>query len=341
VSDDVARCLGGAYVDSFENWSEESDRIQASDPISILVADDIVTNQLILKSLLEEAGHSVMVVSNGEELIDALGPQLRLRPNRSGDRTFDLVLTDVQMPRMDGVAATLRIREAERSGGITPQGELPVIAVTAHAFPEERERILAAGATAVITKPIEPKQLEAALATCRPKAEEAPRPAAPTMEARPEPPAASPQPLPPLPLSAPAEELAEIIRQAEAVCELARPVIDLPGVYERSGESPRRCLLIFRAFLAGYEQVVRELEVATQSMAQAEVRRTAHALKGMLLEAGAVDVSRVAKEVEILAKEEQLEEALQRAPELAAKVTAVAQILQRVVDESAAAQAKP
>lgn len=118
--------------------------------LKVLLADDTRTNRLILEEMLEEFGHRVTSVENGSELIQALEREV-----------FDVILTDVQMPVMDGLTATRVIRERELQSG---SRTIPIIAVTAHAMLDERQQILASGVTAIATKPINPDQLRQLLA---------------------------------------------------------------------------------------------------------------------------------------------------------------------------------
>jgi PAS domain S-box-containing protein len=114
--------------------------------LRILVAEDNVVNQQVARALLTKRGHDVDVVANGREAVAALR-----------ERPYDVVLMDVQMPELDGLQAT---REARTIPGCE---RLPIVAVTAHAFADDRARFLAAGMSAVVTKPFKPHQLFAAV----------------------------------------------------------------------------------------------------------------------------------------------------------------------------------
>jgi PAS domain S-box-containing protein len=108
--------------------------------IRVLVVDDSSDNQLMMSRFLQGAGASVALASDGEE-----GVQKALAED------FDVVLMDVQMPRLDGYAATARLRA---------QGyRKPIAALTAHAFPEEKNRCLAVGYSAHLSKPVNPRLL--------------------------------------------------------------------------------------------------------------------------------------------------------------------------------------
>jgi CheY-like chemotaxis protein len=117
--------------------------------LNILLAEDNRINQTVAKRMLERMGHSLAVAENGNEALLLL---------KTG--SFDLVLMDIQMPEMDGLTATARIREGET---IT-HTHIPIIAMTAHAMKGDRERCLAAGMDGYISKPISALELETAIA---------------------------------------------------------------------------------------------------------------------------------------------------------------------------------
>jgi CheY-like chemotaxis protein/HPt (histidine-containing phosphotransfer) domain-containing protein len=119
--------------------------------LRVLVAEDNRVNQIVIQRLLERLGHTVVLCADGRAAVAAVEAQ---RP--------DLVLMDVQMPEMDGFAATaaIRAREATHPGG----RRLPIVALTAFAMTGDRERCLAAGMDDYLTKPIRRDQLVAILA---------------------------------------------------------------------------------------------------------------------------------------------------------------------------------
>jgi signal transduction histidine kinase/CheY-like chemotaxis protein/ligand-binding sensor domain-containing protein len=121
--------------------------------LKILVADDNPVNQKVLQRMLEKLHHLVTLVVNGQEVVDLVATE-----------TFDLVLMDVQMPIMDGLAATAAIRERERLG----KSHLPIIAVTAHAMQGDKERFLTAGMDGYLSKPIGRAELLEAIASALP-----------------------------------------------------------------------------------------------------------------------------------------------------------------------------
>jgi CheY-like chemotaxis protein len=116
--------------------------------LAVLVAEDHPVNQRLVTRILEKAGHTVTVVANGREAVEAV----RRAP-------FDVVLMDVQMPEMDGLEATRAIRALESAD----RGRVPIVAMTARAMPRDREECLAAGMDGHLAKPIQPRELRAYL----------------------------------------------------------------------------------------------------------------------------------------------------------------------------------
>jgi PAS domain S-box-containing protein len=116
--------------------------------LDILVAEDNSVNQRLASRLLERQGHSVTIAGSGEEALAAFE---RRRKDRA---QFDLILMDVQMPGVDGLEATARIRSAEH--GFT---HVPIVAMTAQASGSDRARCLESGMDAHVTKPVDVPQL--------------------------------------------------------------------------------------------------------------------------------------------------------------------------------------
>ena len=117
--------------------------------LRILLAEDNRVNQKLATRLLEKRGHQVVLATNGQEALEALA-----------QRSFDLVLMDVHMPGMDGIEATMAIREKERSTGF----HQPVIALTALVMKGDHERCTAAGMDGYLAKPIDMRKLDDVLA---------------------------------------------------------------------------------------------------------------------------------------------------------------------------------
>jgi CheY-like chemotaxis protein len=109
----------------------------------LLLAEENLVNQKVAEGLLSRLGHSVKIVGNGAQAVEAVRVE-----------TFDAVLMDLQMPVLDGLEATAQIRDLEGENRHTP-----IIALTAHAMKGDRERCLAGGMDGYVKKPIETEEL--------------------------------------------------------------------------------------------------------------------------------------------------------------------------------------
>lgn len=117
---------------------------QGQSGLKILVADDHPANRKLLEKILQKRGHTICLAKNGIEVL-----------NRMANDNFSMILMDVQMPEMDGYQATVAIRERERD----THSHIPIIAVTAHAMQGQREKCLAAGMDAYMSKPVKTLEL--------------------------------------------------------------------------------------------------------------------------------------------------------------------------------------
>ncbi len=118
-------------------------------PLRVLVAEDELISQLAVRVMLERLGHRVTVVGDGQAALEALRAE-----------AYDCVLMDVQMPVLDGVAATRLIRA---EAGLGERASTPIVALTAYAMTGDRERFLAAGMDDYVVKPMQMEELRGAL----------------------------------------------------------------------------------------------------------------------------------------------------------------------------------
>ena len=123
----------------------------------ILLAEDNITNQQVALGILKKLGLSAVAVANGREAVEALMTM-----------PYDLVLMDVQMPEVDGLEATRRIRSAQM---LPSRRNIPIIAMTAHAMQGDREMCHEAGMNDYVSKPVSPRALVEALQKWLPKEE--------------------------------------------------------------------------------------------------------------------------------------------------------------------------
>jgi signal transduction histidine kinase/CheY-like chemotaxis protein len=141
------------YIGESENreksqWNyPRAESLGAQDSLKILVVEDVIPNQLVACKFLEKLGHKPDIAANGLEAVSAVE-----------SRHYDMVLMDMQMPEMDGLEATRRIRNMGFS-----EHQLPIIAMTANVTPEDREKCKAAGMNDFISKPIQLEKLNEAI----------------------------------------------------------------------------------------------------------------------------------------------------------------------------------
>jgi PAS domain S-box-containing protein len=237
------------------------------DGMRVLLAEDNRFNQEMVLELLGDVGVATEVVENGQEALQRLG-----------ERTFDLVLMDMMMPEMDGLEATRRIRRHTEWTG------LPIVALTANAGVEDRERCLAAGMNDVLTKPFETADLYRVLQHYAPRAEVA-------AQAPPSQSSAASSPLP-----------AEAAPNQEMPASLPElPGIDVPLLLQRMKgrvASCRRLLALFRDQYIDGEQKMRSLLAAGEFI---ELHRLAHTLKGASGGLGAIRLQQAAGALEAAA----------------------------------------
>ena len=129
---------------------------RAANGLSILLAEDNPVNALLARELLRRRGHIVKEVTTGEAAVAACAL-----------KRYDLVVMDVHMPGLDGIEATRRIRLSESETGAKP---IPIFALTADALETGRKACLEAGMDGFLTKPVDPAELDAVLATIVPPA---------------------------------------------------------------------------------------------------------------------------------------------------------------------------
>jgi CheY-like chemotaxis protein len=248
--------------------------------LRILLAEDNPTNQKLALRMLEKRGHRVTLANNGRQALEALE-----------NASFDLVLMDVQMPEMDGLEATSRLREKEKLTGLHQS----VIAMTALVMKGDRERCLAAGMDGYLSKPIRPLELDEVLDHCMAFDPNAPAILAP-------------------PTVAPAET------KAAAICA--------DELLERVGGDRTFLAELLDLFRADYPA---QLQAARQAVAQSDpaaLQKVGHALKGALGNLAAPKASRLASELESIGHSADLTHAAARVAELQRELTAVISALE-------------
>ncbi len=219
--------------------------------LRLLVAEDNDINQIVVQRILEAAGHSVKVVNNGRKAVEAVQGS-----------PYDAVLMDIQMPEMDGLAATKAIRALD--GAV---GAIPIIALTANAMADQREEYFAAGMDAFIAKPIERERLFAAIKQAM--------------------------------AAGRTRVVGSGDVPRAATCEGDLPVVDeaaLNALGEAMGVAPLRQALDAMPEEAG--RLLAEIRRAVQNDDLDGARRSAHSLKGMASNLAAPRLAGIARKIE-------------------------------------------
>lgn len=138
----ILMSLGRIHKVATQGGNQVARSLTAAHPLDVLVAEDSPFNQKVIRYMLSDMGHRVTLANNGIEAVDA-----------AANARFDAILMDVQMPLMDGVEATRRIRSIE--AGDETGRRTPIIALTAHAMASDRDDCLAAGMDDYLTKPVD------------------------------------------------------------------------------------------------------------------------------------------------------------------------------------------
>ncbi len=257
--------------------------------LEILVADDVEVNQELAAAILNRFGHRVTRAKNGQEALDAVSRQ-----------RFDIILMDVQMPGMDGMQATRAIREREASIG---QQRTPIMALTAYAAREDKERCLAAGMDGYLSKPFKAEELLAALREhCRGGAVDPG----------------------PTPAHGRTEELAS--------ARTAPQIFDRPGLVERLGGKDALVAKFVVMFRTRAVSCWEELTAAAAGQNGDAMRVHAHAIKGSAANIGALRVQEVAHQIELAAGSGKLDEALSSMPRLRSELDAFDRTTAEIVE---------
>jgi two-component system, sensor histidine kinase len=219
------------------------DAQHAAQALSVLVAEDHPVNRQYMDALLASMGHRVMFAHDGEEAVKA-----------ARENTFDLVLMDLHMPMMDGLAATRAIRELPDARAAT----VPIVALTADAYAETRNRCLTAGMNDYLTKPVSPQNLASAIRRLFGSGA-AIAPGTPGGHAAP----------------------------GETTTTAASPVIDAAAIDAALGAMPPQTLAtMVHDYLDQAPQTVARLRAALREAQAHDLRNTAHAARGAALNLG-------------------------------------------------------
>ncbi|MBF0287768.1 MAG: response regulator [SAR324 cluster bacterium] len=241
---------------------EELDKIRGA---RILLVEDNEINQQVAKELLEGAGFFVDIANHGKEGVEMV------------NLDYDVVLMDIQMPVMDGYEATLQIRKQEEFK------DLPILAMTANAMVTDREKVLAAGMNAHITKPIDPQQLFSTLAQWIQPGE---RKLPDTYTVK----------------DSSLGKGSDLQSQKDLLPDNV-PGIDIATGLIRIGGNPKSYKDILKMFVRNQVNVIQEIQHSLQNQEIEQALRQAHTLKGVAGNIGAAELHQASQKLEAGIKE--------------------------------------
>ena len=299
LQDDLLRALAGAFglrLDLPDGQPEEK-ALKKLRPLDILLVDDVPTNRELARLMLGRMGHTVHDATDGMDALTVLGR-----------RAYDLVFMDLQMPIMDGFTATRIIRACEQGQPAPTEMDgsflvralrekvegtrTPIVAMTAHALLEDRQRCLDIGMDGYLTKPLRLEEVHAVLSLLDGHDEDAGGGTAPEPPAAPvEIPLGEGGATPPEPATAPASD----------ACDgcVERILAALSAQYELDRDEAMPLLESLAETLTEHGQGLAE---AMPQAGAEKIRHHAHAIKGVLMNMGLTPEGLNAKELEDLAR---------------------------------------
>jgi signal transduction histidine kinase/DNA-binding response OmpR family regulator len=230
-----------------------------------LVVDDNEVNRVLAAELLDELGHSCDLATGGYEAVE-----------KAGARFYDAILMDCQMPGMNGYQATHEIRQREGADRYTP-----IIALTAHAYHGEAERVKAAGMDDFLTKPVTPRVLQKTLRRWMQRAEGEESQAST--------------------LSSSAARGLREFKADSADNTQQDPTYGLPVLEPR-----KRSVRLLETFVRTVPEQVQGLHAVSTQSDPAEIRARAHKLKGSLVSVGAMRLGKLCESIQFAAERGEL-----------------------------------
>ena len=241
-------------------------------PLKILVTDDNVINQKVATRLLQQFGYTADLACNGSEALAAVTA-----------RSYELVFMDVQMPGMDGLEATRRIREMERKTG---RVRIKIVAMTANAMMGDREKCLAAGMDDYLAKPVRPEALQAVIEKWGSVLQEPARASSENCSS----------------------ETATPPEAARSHATMESELIDTDRLLEFSGGSRTSLIEITDLYISQTGEQLERLQAAVEQNDAANVVRIAHSSAGASAVCGIIAMERLFRQIEHLGKQDRMAE---------------------------------
>jgi signal transduction histidine kinase/DNA-binding response OmpR family regulator len=279
----ILTALGHTATEETLRLANSAQPIAGPRQLRILVAEDNLVNQRLVIRMLENMGHLSTLAQNGREVLRMLESE-----------TFDLVLMDVQMPEMDGLTATRKIREMATQ----EKSRVPIIAMTAHAIKGDRERCLEAGMDSYISKPMTSQGIAAAIAEV-----------------------------------VDVKDQGNVATRTPLV-EVSSSTWNCNAVLERIDGDESLLHELLTIFLEESPKQLNSLQLAIESRNLEEVERTAHSMKGELGYLGLANAAQTAKDLERLGHEGNLQPVAGLLVALKTEVSAVSKVMRGVLDKN-------
>lgn len=312
----IAETLGMGGEDHHTVKSKTAELAKRIPPLKILLAEDSIVNQKLALALLQPRGHQIKVVTNGKDAVE----------QRKVEQ-FDLILMDVQMPEMDGLEATREIRKYEQE----KDEHIPIIAMTAHAMKGDRERCLEAGMDGYVSKPVRARDLYQMIEETLQLNSKDQNTQTERATVEPEEETVTVQP----------DQSAVEKTQEDATMnqhEQERDdtdVLNWEQAMEKS-EIPAEALSeLGQMFLQEAPKLLNEIREALQAGDAQSLRRAAHTLKSSAAVFEAQHASEAALKLEILGKDEKLDEARDALPALEQEIDRLLPAVSAHIDSTA------
>lgn len=257
----------------------------------ILVAEDNITNQIVARGVLEHLGCTIDLADNGQIAV-----------SKAAKKNYDLIFMDCQMPVMDGYEATTNIRNNEQQAG---NNQTPIIALTAHAMKGDRERCLAVGMNDFITKPFNEQQLATILSKWISDRDTNKR-------------------------TEPSTKIATVQKTKSTQIHLDETVLDSFRKIQKPGK-PDIIEGLVNVYLQSVPKMLYGLQQAAEQNDNKKLWQTAHTLKSSSASLGALCLSSLCHELEILGREDRVDNPLKRVLDIESEFKTVTSELEKML----------
>lgn len=281
----------GSFSESITDRQQYQATLPGTFNASVLVAEDNATNQIVAQGMLEQLGCRVDLADNGEESVA-----------RAVEKRYDLIFMDCQMPVMDGYEATGNIRKAEHQAGIR---RTPIVALTAHAMKGDRDRCLAVGMDDYITKPFNEQQLATVLSKWLSE----------TGTNK---------------LTEQKVKMPEKQDLRSTKIHVDESILDNYRQVQQPGK-PDLIKRLVRVYLKSSPKILQDISQAAKSNDTEKLWRSAHSLKSSSANLGACRLALLCEELEIMGRENRVDDPVRIAREIEAEFKEVTDALEKIV----------